>query len=72
MNKIIVFAATYNEAQNVEKLINQILKVSSETDILIIDDNSEDKTFDIIEKFYNKNHRVTLIKRERKLGLKWH
>ena len=69
MNKIIVFAATYNEAQNVEKLINQILKVSSETDILIIDDNSEDKTFDIIEKFYNKNHRVILIKRERKLGL---
>jgi dolichol-phosphate mannosyltransferase len=69
MNKIIVFAATYNEAQNVEKLINQILKVSSDTDILIIDDNSEDKTFEIIEKSYNKNHRITLIKRERKLGL---
>ena len=69
MNKIIVFAATYNEAQNVEKLINQILKVSSDTDILIIYDNSEDKTFEIIEKSYNKNHRITLIKRERKLGL---
>ena len=69
MNKIIVFAATYNEAQNVEKLINQILKVSIETDILIIDDNSEDKTYEILKKSYNKNPRVTLIKRDRKLGL---
>lgn len=69
MNKIIVFTATYNEAQNIEKLVNQILKLSTKIDILIIDDNSEDGTFDIIHKSYNENPRVILIKREKKLGL---
>jgi len=69
MNKIIVFTATYNEAQNIEKLVNQILNLSTKIDILIIDDNSEDGTFDIIHKSYNKNPRVILIKREKKLGL---
>ena len=69
MNKIIVFTATYNEAQNIKKLVNQILNLSTKIDILIIDDNSEDGTFDIIHKSYNKNPRVILIKREKKLGL---
>ena len=69
MNKIIVFTATYNEAQNIEKLVIQILKLSTKIDILIIDDNSEDGTFDIIHKSYNKNPRVILVKREKKLGL---
>ena len=69
MNKIIVFTATYNEAQNIEKLVIQILNLSSKIDILIIDDNSEDGTFDIIHKSYNKNPRVMLVRREKKLGL---
>ena len=55
MKKVLIFTATYNEAQNIKKLINKLLDVSNKTDILIIDDNSEDKTYDIIKEFYNKN-----------------
>ena len=69
MNSTLIFTATYNEAPNIKNLINQILKSSEQTDILIIDDNSEDKTFEIIEKNYKNNHRINLIKREKKLGL---
>ena len=69
MKKILIFTATYNEAQNIKKLINKLLEVSNETDILIIDDNSEDKTYDIIKKNYIKNSRIKLIKRKKKLGL---
>jgi dolichol-phosphate mannosyltransferase len=69
MNSTLVFTATYNEAQNVKILIDQILKAAEKTDILIIDDNSEDKTFEVIEKLYRNNPRITLIKREKKLGL---
>jgi dolichol-phosphate mannosyltransferase len=69
MNSTLVFTATYNEAQNVKILIDQILKAAEKTDILIIDDNSEDKTFEVIEKLYKNNSRITLIKREKKLGL---
>jgi glycosyltransferase involved in cell wall biosynthesis len=39
MNSTLVFTATYNEAQNVKNLIDQILKAAEKTDILIIDDN---------------------------------
>ena len=69
MKKVLIFTATYNEAQNIKKLINKLLDVSNKTDILIIDDNSEDKTYDIIKEFYNKNSRIKLIKRKKKLGL---
>jgi dolichol-phosphate mannosyltransferase len=69
MNSILIFTATYNEAANIKNLINEILKSSEQTDILIIDDNSEDKTFEIIEELYKNNSRITLIKREKKLGL---
>jgi dolichol-phosphate mannosyltransferase len=69
MKKVLIFTATYNEAQNIKKLINKLLDVSNKTDILIIDDNSEDKTYDIIKEFYNKNCIIKLIKRKKKLGL---
>ena len=69
MNSTLIFTATYNEAPNIKNLINQILKSAEQTDILIIDDNSEDKTFEIIEKNYKNNPRINLIKREKKLGL---
>ena len=47
-NKILVFTATYNEKDNIEKLIYSITKNCSDADILIIDDNSPDKTYETI------------------------
>ena len=40
-----------------------------EFDILVVDDNSPDKTWEFVEEFSAKNPRVFLIKREGKLGL---
>ena len=45
----LVFTATYNEAGNIAKLLDKILRLNINIDILIIDDNSPDKTFEIIE-----------------------
>lgn len=69
MNNTLVFTATYNEAENIENLINQIINVQDNISLLIIDDNSPDKTFEIIEKHSKKNKNIKLIKRESKLGL---
>ena len=56
-NKILIFTATYNESGNIEIFIEKILKLNLQIDILIIDDNSPDKTWQIIEGF-QKNKRI--------------
>ena len=42
--KILVFTATYNEAENIEELIKSIKSQPSKPDLLVIDDNSPDET----------------------------
>jgi dolichol-phosphate mannosyltransferase len=69
MNKTLIFAATYNEADNVEALINKIEKHSKNADILIIDDNSPDGTKKILFKLQKRLKRLNVIIRRGKLGL---
>ena len=67
--RILVFTATYNEIENIRELINGIQKYLPNTSILIIDDNSPDKTQVVIKELKKKNESLFLIERERKLGL---
>ncbi len=67
--RILVFTATYNEIENVRELINGIQKYLPNTTILIIDDNSPDKTQEVIKELKKKNESLFLIEREKKLGL---
>ena len=69
MNKTLIFTATYNESKNIAQLIDKILNLKLNIDILIVDDNSPDKTYEIIEKFKNKFDNIFLEKRSGKLGL---
>ena len=69
MKKTLVFTATYNEAENIKILVNKILLSNKYVDLLIVDDNSPDKTADLIDKLFRVNKRVKLIKRKKKLGL---
>lgn len=67
-NKTLVFTATYNESENIEKFLDIALKFKN-IDLLIIDDNSPDLTFKIVENYQKKFQNLFLIKRETKLGL---
>ena len=67
--KILVFAATYNESENIEEFLKTILKLNIKLDILIIDDNSPDKTWEIVNRYKKSNKNIELIKREEKEGL---
>ena len=67
--RILVFSATYNEIENVRELISGIQKNLPNTSILIIDDNSPDKTQEVIKELKKKNNNLFLIEREKKLGL---
>ena len=69
MPKTLVVTPTYDEAENIEKFIGQVLAQSPDIEMLIVDDNSPDKTGDIVEEMEKKNHRIHLLRRPRKMGL---
>jgi len=67
--KILIFAATYNEAENIKNFIEKILELNINLDLLIIDDNSPDKTWEIVNNYKKNNKNIVLIKRKGKEGL---
>ena len=67
--KILIFAATYNEAENISSFIKQVVELNINLDLLIVDDNSPDKTWEIVSSYKRKNKNIILIKRENKQGL---
>ena len=69
MNKTLVFTATYNESENIKELISEIFSLNKKIDLLVVDDNSPDKTYEIVEKISQENKNIILKKREGKLGL---
>ena len=48
MKKTLIFTATYNEVENIKNLVDQVFKNSSEVNLLVVDDNSPDKTFELL------------------------
>ena len=69
MSKILVFTATYNEAQNIKKLISLIYKNFPKADILVIDDNSPDLTYKLLKKLKKKYKNLKIKLRDKKYGL---
>lgn len=68
--KIIVIIPTYNEIENISRLIDILLKLQlNHLDVLIVDDNSPDGTGELVKKLSRENPRIHLIQREGKLGL---
>lgn len=69
MGKNLVIIPTYNEKENIASIIETVSKLKLAFDILIVDDNSPDKTGDIVEGLKEQYRNLHLIRREGKLGL---
>ena len=67
MKKIIVMP-TYNEAENIKKII-PLLFDQMDISILVVDDNSPDGTANIVEEYKKKYPNLYLLKKEKKNGL---
>ena len=67
--RLLVTAATYNERENVVRLIPEILTIVPPAHILIIDDNSPDGTGRIADEFAAKDPRIHVLHRPGKMGL---
>lgn len=70
MDKKVVIIPTYNEKENVEKIIGAVLALEGEYDILIIDDGSPDGTAAIVKGLIPScDGRLHIVERKGKLGL---
>ncbi len=67
--KILVVIPTYNEAENIPKLVPAVLRQAPDLDILVVDDGSPDGTGQIVKDIMTGNSRVSLIERQGKQGL---
>jgi dolichol-phosphate mannosyltransferase len=68
MKKIIVIP-TYNEKENVERIVSAVLEVDPENEVLVVDDNSPDRTGDIVDTMAAANPRVHALHRAQKDGI---
>ena len=67
--KKLIIIPTYNELENLPKLLPEVLSKDEGLEILIVDDNSPDGTADFVENESKINNRIHIIKRPSKLGL---
>ena len=66
--RVLVLVATYNEAINIRSMLFQLLKLSTQIDVLVVDDNSPDGTAEIAQTIAKKQPRVKVIVRKGKRG----
>ena len=65
---IVVVIPTYNEREGIESLIREVLSLSLELNILVVDDNSPDGTGAIVSKLAEESPKVRLLTRKKRKG----
>jgi len=68
-DKPLVIVPTYNERENIAKLISRILEELPGADVMIVDDGSPDGTGEIVDEIGASDQRVHCIHRPNKMGL---
>ncbi|MCB1048474.1 MAG: polyprenol monophosphomannose synthase [Calditrichaeota bacterium] len=69
MTRMLVIVPTYNEAENIERLAEDVLAQDACIELLVVDDNSPDGTGDIADRLARDSGRVHVLHRAGKLGL---
>ena len=67
--RVLVVLCTYNEADNLPKMFDQLDEYLPDADVLVVDDNSPDGTADIVRQRQDLDSRYHLLLRSGKLGL---
>jgi len=67
--RALVIIPTYNERENIRRLIDSVLAQDARIDVLVVDDGSPDGTGALVDEIVSSNDRVHVQHRARKLGL---
>ena len=70
MDKKVIIIPTYNEKENIEKIIRAVFGLEGDYHILVIEDGSPDGTADIVRRLQAEfPEKLHMIERQGKLGL---
>lgn len=70
MSERIVIIPTYNEKENIERIIRRVFNLEKDFDVLVVEDNSPDGTGDIVRSLMSEfPGRLFMEERKGKLGL---
>ena len=67
--RALVIIPTYNESENLPRIVPQVLAQDERLEVLVIDDNSPDGTGKLADEIAAQDSRVHVVHREGKLGL---
>ncbi len=67
--RFVVIIPTYNEADNLARLVPRVLEQDPRIDVLVVDDDSPDGTGDIADSLSRESDRVHVLHRSGKQGL---
>ena len=68
---IIAVIPTYNESGNIREVIAEILSLPLDIEVLVVDDFSPDKTYEIVQALALKDKRIHLLLRKENRGRGW-
>jgi dolichol-phosphate mannosyltransferase len=69
VEKSLVIIPTYNELENLPRMIPAVLSQDQSIHLLIVDDGSPDGTGAFVKEEMKKNDRIHILEREKKMGL---
>ena len=61
MSNALVVIPTYNEIENIELLLRDIISLQRDFDVLVVDDNSPDGTSAVVDKVAKEFPNLSLI-----------
>jgi dolichol-phosphate mannosyltransferase len=67
--RALIIFPTYNERDNIEKIVHAVLPLDPRIHVLIVDDNSPDGTGEIADKLAAEEEKVNVLHRSQKDGL---
>lgn len=69
MNATLIVVPTYNERENLPRMVARLLALPVKVDLLVVDDNSPDGTGKLADEFAAKHPEVHVLHRQEKNGL---
>ncbi len=67
--KPLIIIPTYNELDNIQRLIPELMALDPAIRVLVVDDNSPDGTGKLVDDMARENDRISVLHRPAKLGL---
>ena len=67
--KSLIIVPTYNELENIRRLLPELMALDTDVRVLVVDDNSPDGTGRLADELAAENERISVLHRPEKLGL---